>query len=817
MAMRVTALIALSGLFFSCSDDPSPVDTADGAEVDGDAALLDTEPQPQDSTTDTDRESFDAKDSSGPHDTSPEVTPGCTEDCVALAGPCQVGACVEGVCTATPRTGACDDGDPCTLNDQCEAELCRGTPKNCGEPPGPCASIACDPQSGECLAQTECPAGTTCTASGCECSTPTQLRVVLVDIWGQPVSGTLEARDDNNTLVGNGAGLNLTMCKPAELTLSAYAAHHHSAVLTLVWNGASATIDSEPSQDFAWALYQDGGPVLAIGLAHRWFAPTGAPARHGNRLELLMNGEEAWRRVHGDLMAATSLITGTSWWWTSNVEIIRDRATGNSLSSAARWSNTILGILELRANIERKVIVNQFLSQDGLFSELTVDDELVAKGKNRNDRFDYMGQANDSSGEFTVTLPQVDLARRLGVQASASGLLEPLLDPIAVDTNELPLGLSLFDIPLASWHQKFWTMDQKVAFIGGMNAKTTDWDTLEHRVFDPLRMEFDATREERDDVARKDEEPDFGPRKDYMVRIDGPSAIDAVDVFHMRWDRLIDEDAEHAENATPFQMLRVPTPHPDGIQAQVLATMPAPYSEYSILESMMRAISQAERYIFIEDQYFRAPILYDAIVNRMNAIQGLVLIVVTNPVSEWSDPGCWQTALAYDRFVRLFPGRFRVYKLMAYDVVRTNCTFCFDETEAHFVGMDLHSKLVLIDDEYLQTGSCNSNNRGLLYEGELAVATHDPAFASAARQRIINHLLATPNAAQLDADDLIPALDAAAALNQTAFDRWDDEGMDLDLDGDPIPNGMTPRGLVYPLTFDDPDECLFEDVGPDVM
>src|SRR5690606_4853593 len=125
-------------------------------------------------------------------------------------------------------------------------------------------------------------------------------------------------------------------------------------------------------------------------------------------------------------------------------------------------------------------------------------------------------------------------------------------------------------------------------------------------------------------------------------------------------------------------LLRAPNPHPNGLQAQVLATMPAPYSEYSILESMLRAISQAERFIYIEDQYFRAPILYDAIVNRMNAVPNLVLIVVTNPVSEWTDPGCWQTALAYDRFVRQFPNRFRTYKLQAYDVVRTNCTFCFD-------------------------------------------------------------------------------------------------------------------------------------------
>lgn len=818
--MRVTATVLLV-LLAACGEDSERPDTAtNDTAADG----ADTSVTPDDTgVTDTGTpETADTTDTKLPPDTTPPDgdTGGCDEDCAALAGPCQTGACVGTGCVFTARDGACDDGDPCTLNDQCAGELCLGTAKDCGPAPGACATVACDPDDGECVVDSECPGDSVCTASGCQCATPTLLTIELTDIWGQDLGvaqGNLEARD-GGTVLGTGPLVTVSLCRATSLAITATAPNHHGASLTLTWNGAEAAVTTAPSRDFAWTLHhEDGSPTLVIGLAHHWFAPTGPPARRGNRLELLMNGEEAWRRVHGDLMAASSLITGASWWWTSEIEIIRDRANGNSLSSAARWSNTILGALELKTNVDRKVLVNQFLSQDGWFSGLTVDDELVAKGKSRGDRFDFLGQANTTSGRFTVALAAVDLASRLGVTATASAPLLPLIGPVQVDTREIPLGLSLLDIPIASWHQKFWTIDQRVAFIGGMNAKTTDWDTIEHRVFDALRMEFDATRAEREEVMRKEEEPDFGPRKDYMVRIDGPSAIDAVEVFHERWEDLITAGVTHAENADPFPLLRAPNPHADGLQAQVLATMPAPYSEYSILESMLRAISQAERLIYIEDQYFRAPILYDAIVNRMNAVPGLVLIVVTNPVSEWTDPGCWQTALAYDRFVRQFPNRFRTYKLQAYDVVRTNCTFCFDETEAHFVRMDLHSKLVIIDDVYLQTGSCNSNNRGLLYEGELAVATHDPAFVSAARHRIVNHLLGTPGAAPIDSTQLIARLDAAAALNVAAFDRWDDEGMDLDLDGDPIPSGMTPKGLVYPLTFDEPDECLLEDVGPDVM
>lgn len=872
--MRRLAPIAASCLLWACSDDPAgPVggDLSDGSgDVD---TIADTAPEDG-------RDGFDTKDT--PDTTQPPDTTTCAEDCAALAGPCRDGTCEGGTCQFVPRAGACDDGDLCTRDDRCEAGLCVGTARTCPVPSGVCAGAACEPATGECVVTDSCPVGSSCTDAGCVCDegyeegesgcvdlnecedTPCQvgrtcvnlngsfaclcptgttgadcvpacecpwevgtcanasarLQVEVVDIWGHAIEGVVSARDAlGNALQGSGgARLDVPLCGPVELSVSASAPVHHGGEVRLVWSGAELSVLATPSQDFAWISGREGNNrKVVLGLAHRWFAATGRPARRGNRVELLMNGEEAWRRVHGDMMASTALITGASWWWTSELEIVRDRATGNALSSAARWANTVLGALEGRSQVERKILVNQFVSQDGLFSGLTVDDALEAKGKARNDGFDYLGQANPAGGRFTVTLPPVDLASRLGAPGvAARGDLLPFIGPVAVDTNDLPLGLSLVDLPISSWHQKFWTFDQRVAFVGGMNAKTTDWDTLQHLVFDNLRMDFDATRSERDKVSRREAEPDFGPRKDYMIRVDGPSAIDAVDVFHRRWQRLLTEGVEYAENASDFDVMRAPSPWPDGIQAQVVATMPAPYHENAILETLLRAISQADRFIYIEDQYFRAPILYDAIVHRMTAIPELVLIVVTKPVSEWTDPGCWQTHLANDRFKRLFPGRFRVYQATAYDVVRTDCTFCFDETEAHFVNIDLHSKIVIIDDEYLEIGSCNSNNRGLLYEGELAVAVHDAGLVAAARRRIVNHLLGTPGADQIDPANLIARLDAAAAVNQQAFDRWDDEGMDLDLDGDPIPNGMTPKGFLYPLVFDDPDECLIEDVGPDV-
>jgi len=292
---------------------------------------------------------------------------------------------------------------------------------------------------------------------------------------------------------------------------------------------------------------------------------------------------------------------------------------------------------------------------------------------------------------------------------------------------------------------------------------------------------------------------------------------DAVDVFDRRWRYQIDEQVEYAELATPIDRVPTTASFADGRQAQIVATMPEPFDENAILETLLRAVSQGKRLIYIEDQYFRAPILYDRIVQRMTEVPDLELVVVTNGVSEWTDPGCYQTAIAHQRFKALFPDRYRVYRLRAFDYVRTDCTFCWDETEAHFVDFDMHSKIVIIDDEYLEVGSCNQNNRGHLYEGELAAVVHERTWVIAQRKRIFENVLGPGYQGDMPLEDVIAAFDERARVNAIAYQRWDDEGMDLDLDGDAVPSEMLPSGFIYPLSFDVPDECFLEGVGPDLM
>jgi phosphatidylserine/phosphatidylglycerophosphate/cardiolipin synthase-like enzyme len=560
-------------------------------------------------------------------------------------------------------------------------------------------------------------------------------------------------------------------------------------------------------------------PVHAVftGLRHRWFSAEGRPARRGNHVRLMTSGEEAWGQVAEDLLMATDRVHAATWWWDSSFELVRDESTHVTSTLADRQANTILGILD-DIFPDKRVLVGQFVDQDGSLSWLSADSDLRARGTAAGDGFEFMGQANETSGMFTFEIAPFSFGDRVRERwADAEGRTFDADDPITSTVPSRPVDLTAWpvslDIDHASYHQKFMVLDGTVAFIGGMNLRPVDWDTDAHLVFEPRRMALDASTSARMDVAARDEMPDTGPRKDYMTRIEGPIAQDAEEIFHERWAHQLSEGVEYSGNASDYEIVRDQPSFADGVQAQVTATLPAPFDEHAIAETWLNAIENAEHYIFIEDQYFRMPMYLDAIIARMTSQPSLELVVITKPINEFTDPGCEWTYRTSQELATRFPTRFHLFQLRSFD---TQEVFGFQETESRFVDIDVHSKLLIVDDVFVSVGSCNKNNRGVTYEGELNVAVYDAAWARDARRRVLSLILPEGITPSDDARTWVEQLATAAAWNQRVWDEWDATGGDLDLDGDPLPMSYQPEGLLYPLVFDVPDECLIEGVGPDM-
>ncbi|MEZ4394705.1 MAG: phosphatidylserine/phosphatidylglycerophosphate/cardiolipin synthase family protein [Polyangiales bacterium] len=665
------------------------------------------------------------------------------------------------------------------------------------------------------------------------------LELRAMDLWAQslPEGGfTLEVTRDGAPVTLSTAGSpglrRAPLTTAATYRVSLRAPGHHPLDLSLRYDGTDRAGGISLTRDGATATHgvslghvtrevEGRGAMvhaLWLGLRHQWFSAHGRPARRGNALRLLMDGEEAWNAVLADLRQARSTVHASTWWWESDFELFRDPTGHVNSTLDARRRNTALAIFESLPATKR-VLVGQFWSMDGSLSTLTSDAALRAHGTTAGDRFEYMGQANPSDGMLAWSIPPFQFADRVraldpsgagGVSFDAEPAVASTIAPRNVDLTHWPITL---DLNHASYHQKFMVIDDRLAFIGGMNLRRVDWDTSAHRVFEPRRMLLNSTNDERRAVAARDALPDTGPRKDYMLRVEGPSARDAQDVFHRRWRYLLDTNARYSDDASDFTVAPPAAPVAGGVQAQVTATLPAPFHEYAIAESWMNAVSQARSYIFIEDQYFRIPMLTEAIQRRMTEVPTLRLMVVTKPINEWTDPGCAWTYRTHGELTQRFPTRYRLLQLQAFD---TQVTWGFDETECRFQAMDTHSKMLIVDDEFMSVGSCNKNNRGILYEAELNVAVHDRAWVTAQRQRIFANMLQRSDV-PADVDGWWAAFEAQRLWNDAVRQRWSDEGDDISLDGAPLPASYTPRGFVYTLTPGPVRDCLIEDVGPDVV
>ncbi|MDY0059617.1 MAG: phospholipase D-like domain-containing protein [Myxococcota bacterium] len=666
------------------------------------------------------------------------------------------------------------------------------------------------------------------------------------DVWGRALVGTLVATDEAGAVRFSGAvgpgPVRLPLPAVGETLEGLLAAPGYLDGRFVVRHVGgkpqealevvepSLTINGEPADPWTPLLPAvvrslDAGivdgrrcPVLTlhVGLDHPWFAAVGRPAREGNLVALHLDGEEQWAQAAIDLRAARTRVTQSTWWWQSDFELTRgpDHLT---LTPEARWANTMMGILEaLPGEVLKRVLVARFLDEtvSGL-ENLNTDSHLRTKGRQAGSGFEVLLQGNPTiipfAGEVPLVRPTIDFAARVRTQG---GQDERTFLP-SPDAGAAALTQAL-EVDAASYHQKALSIDGQIGYIGGMNVKSTDWDTQLHRVFEPRRMKYAAPPEERLAVAERSQMPDLGPRKDYFIRFQGPAVEDLEDLFCDRWELGRADEDDYFANATPC----VPIPwvgdgYAAGVPAQVIATMPSPLEEVSILESLAKAILQAQSFIYIEDQYFRMPILNDHLIEALTRHPQLQLVVVTKPLSTTDGGKRW--TLDADRRLRAAAGdRYHLFQLKAFDAVLDRDGEGNQRKEYYFVDIDTHSKIVIVDDRYLNVGSCNKNNRGLKFEGELNLAVLDQGFVSAQLRRVLAQLLGPELAARLTGDPVADSalLDEAAQANAALEVWWREHGADAVEDLSRELPQRTPQGFLYPLEFD--DVMTFPDVGPDL-
>ncbi len=654
------------------------------------------------------------------------------------------------------------------------------------------------------------------------CDVTAALELVPLDPWGRDldVTVTWDAAPTTARADSDGPGVVRVPFGSAPFRLRARleAEDHLPATLTAQWDGTAFQLSADGAvgrvtgveDRVADGLGCNPAPRIPVTTAyvlldHTWLAAAGRAPSH-NAVELYTDGETHWEAVAEDLAAVEERVTWSTWWWESSFELLRDD------DADVRAAHTIGALFSALPQAERRVLINRFWDDNVDWNVyLNSDADLRAAAETAGDGFDVILQGNPTAvpvyDEYSVTAAPFDAVARVRANPRYADR------PLDSDAQRRAVDLTL---EAASWHQKAMVFDGRVAWVTGMNTKQTDWDAAEHAVFDPRRMDPDAEDDTRAEVRDEALLPDNEPRKDYGVRLEGPAARDVEDVLLERWDAARADGAMYADRAAPFTLDDAPAAVDGAPLVQVVATMPEPWADQSIFETHAKAVRNAKEYIFIEDQYFRAPRLTEVLVQAMDADPDLVLIVVTQPVSD-TDGGAKYTYLSDAIFRARYPDRYQLLQLASAELTVEE-GWVWDDAVVEVAPIFVHSKLRIVDDRYLSVGSCNMNNRGYLYEGELNVAVLDEAFASDARRRIFAHLVG-PAWSDLLTDDArnnFDVLAMAAEANAETLAWWEAYAEDFDDadDAEAAWSASHPSGFVYPLQIGD---GYWWDVGPDAF
>jgi phosphatidylserine/phosphatidylglycerophosphate/cardiolipin synthase-like enzyme/uncharacterized membrane protein YdjX (TVP38/TMEM64 family) len=283
--------------------------------------------------------------------------------------------------------------------------------------------------------------------------------------------------------------------------------------------------------------------------------------------------------------------------------------------------------------------------------------------------------------------------------------------------------------PLAgSHHQKIVLIDDKLAFVGGLDFTSRRWDSPEHRPDDPRRVAFGKP---------------YPPFHDLMIALDGEAARAAGKVARKRW--LAATGEELPEVATPGD------PWPPSLDAAIVdvdvgiaCTAPAvngAKGERTVERLYLDLIARAQQYIFLENQYFTSQTIGRALAARLAEPHGPEVVLVTRRLSHgWLEEMTMhvlRAKLIRDLQAADHGARFHVYYPHVDGLAEGTC-------------IDVHSKMMAVDDEWLRIGSANLSNRSMGLDTECDVVVEAggrPAVRRAIRafrDRLLGEHLGVP-------------------------------------------------------------------------
>lgn len=312
-------------------------------------------------------------------------------------------------------------------------------------------------------------------------------------------------------------------------------------------------------------------------------------------------------------------------------------------------------------------------------------------------------------------------------------------------------------IPMGgSQHQKIVIIDDEVVYSGGMDVSTNRWDTRDHPV----------ESEERDGP-----DGEYGPLHDVQAVYSGPVVKEFAELVRWRWLRVAEsnpinfrEDAKiKLEDGIPDAWPDDYEPWFENVDCALARTIPfmdevEPVQE--VRNMLLDLINQAERVIYIENQFTSRQEIAEALNKRLKTCPDLNVIVVSSyePKGRFECEAFWASRIEFKKilFKDIDPDRV----IMTYSSIT--------DEQGRSAYKRIHSKVMTIDEKYLVIGSSNLSNRSMTLDTEIDTVYYgNDEHNSAQIARVRDDLLAEHSGRDVEATAVLLKKDNPARALMT--------------------------------------------------
>ncbi|MAS47462.1 MAG: hypothetical protein CL558_01495 [Alphaproteobacteria bacterium] len=501
--------------------------------------------------------------------------------------------------------------------------------------------------------------------------------------------------------------------------------------------------------------------------------PPGPDFLTGNTVEPVITAAETYAMVEAAIMDAQDTVFMAYWTFDPRMKTVRDDAEQNWASLIDQTIRRGINIRILLADFDPILGYREHHEAWRNFRHLHhIKNQLPPEDR---DRLQILCSRHDARVGTTVsTLFQPLLCHRLTRLIESEKDADEFQDAPGLwghldrnDDGDFSERISewLTTYP-AAHHEKLCVIDDRVAFVGGL----------------------DLNRRRLDDIQHSDPQP----WHDVACRLEGPIAAYFGQHFRGRWNRerddilkRLDEVIEHGKRLgldtdvpdTQRHTDPIPTGTTDKDEGLALTDIEkwlhqqeAPIvvplrtvskqskssfsrtpvsADHSFFSAYKAIIAKAQDTIYVETQFLRSTPIVDALIEQKKAEAGLQLIVLLpllpermindeepNPATRH---GHHLQKTAIKRLEKAYGEDFGSFTLMR---ALPNPVYGIDHPKSlNHNHIYIHAKTMVVDDRYAIIGSANLNGRSMLTDTETGVLWHDPEGVRAYRIRLWQHAL----------------------------------------------------------------------------